>query len=227
LAFENRSRPAPAARPLQNKKVVVTAGPTREALDPVRFLTNASSGRMGYALAAEARRRGARVVLISGPTALRPPRGARVVRVVSAADMERAALKHASGAAAVVAAAAVADWRPAHYSARKLKKTRAAGAVLRLRRNPDILLALARRRGAKTFPRLAGFALETENMLKNAARKMREKSLDIMVANSPAALDGRRAEVFRLRPGRGAVKLRGTKPALAKRIVSALEEVLA
>jgi phosphopantothenoylcysteine decarboxylase/phosphopantothenate--cysteine ligase len=203
----------------KGKRVVVTAGPTREPLDPVRFLSNASSGRMGYAVAAEARRRGARVVLVTGPTAITPPRGVRVVRVTTARQMLSAVLRHAARAHAVIGAAAVADWRPAALSRGKLKKS-ASPRALRLVPNPDILrtVALRRRRG---LPRLVGFALETGGLLANALGKLRKKSLDLVVANTPAALDGRRTEAWLIGRSGRRERFRGSKAALAGRLLDA------
>ncbi len=207
----------------RGKKVVITAGPTREALDPVRFLTNASSGRMGYALANEAAKRGARVILISGPTALTPPRKTRFVPVLSARDMLRAALRHARGADLIVGAAAVADWRPERPSAHKLKKNGRAAMSLRLVPNPDILKTLARRRKGRA--RLVGFALETQNLVPRAARKLKDKSLDLIVANAPDALDKDDTKAVLLFRSGGRAAFKGPKAALARKIFSLLAHV--
>lgn len=161
------------------RRVVVTAGPTREHLDPVRFLSNPSTGKMGFAVAAEAARRGYDVVLVAGPVALKTPPGVRRVDVVSAREMRRAtaaALAVAGGPRAVlIATAAVADWRPARCARCKLKKSQMSG-TLRLVRNPDILKSV---RGAVKI----GFAAETNAVLAEAARKCREKHLAFIVAN--------------------------------------------
>ncbi|MFA5515708.1 MAG: bifunctional phosphopantothenoylcysteine decarboxylase/phosphopantothenate--cysteine ligase CoaBC [Desulfuromonadales bacterium] len=160
--------------------MLVTAGPTREDLDPVRFLSNRSSGRMGYAVAAAARRRGARVVLVSGPTCLAPPAGVETVPVTSARQMREAVLAHLPAATVVVKAAAVADYRAAAPAGKKIKKGDAAELVLALEKNPDILAEL----GALKEERiLVGFAAETDDLLANADRKLREKNLDLIVAN--------------------------------------------
>ena len=183
-------------------KIVVTAGPTREYLDPVRFLSNPSTGKMGFAIAAEAARRGHEVTLVAGPVALKTPEKVHRVDVTSAREM----LKAVKGAirtsrtsktgrtcrtsgTVVIATAAVADWRPAKCAAKKLKKGEMSG-VLRLVRNPDILKTIARlRRRAETSRptmaglRLVGFAAETNDVLKEAARKCREKGLEFIVAN--------------------------------------------
>jgi phosphopantothenoylcysteine decarboxylase/phosphopantothenate--cysteine ligase len=205
----------------RGKTVLVTAGPTREHLDPVRFLSNASSGKMGYALARAARRRGARVILVSGPTALKAPAGVRRVPVVSARQMHEQVLRRASRAHLVLAAAAVADWRPARYSPRKLKKSaRAAVPFPPLRRNPDILASLGR---LKPRPRLVGFALETHRAADFAREKMRAKNLDLIVANGPAALEGDSTRALLLPRHGPALPFRGSKTALARAVLDHCE----
>ncbi|MFH2202906.1 MAG: phosphopantothenoylcysteine decarboxylase [Elusimicrobiota bacterium] len=171
----------------KGRKVVITSGPTREYLDPVRYLTNASSGRMGFALARAARRRGADVVVISGPAAVPAPRGVRVVAVVTAEQMRRQTLAHFADADIVIAAAAVGDWRPVKTATRKLKKD---GRPLRLTLVPtvDILAELGRRRGKRRRPVLVGFALETHDWIARAREKMRRKGVDFIVANKHTAL---------------------------------------
>jgi len=164
---------------LAGETVLVTAGPTVEDLDPVRFLSNRSSGRMGYGLAEAARDRGARVVLVSGPTALPDPRGVEVVRVRSAAEMAAAVSDRVSDAGIVAMAAAVADYRPRRTAEGKLKKGH-GGLSLELERTPDILRSLAERKGTRF---LIGFAAETEDLEANARQKLKEKRLDLIVAN--------------------------------------------
>ena len=162
---------------------VVTAGPTREHLDPVRFLSNPSTGKMGFAVAAAAARRGHEVVLVVGPVALRTPPGVKRVDVVSARDMLAAVLASVAGrtGAIVVSTAAVADWRPAECAAKKLKKGEMS-PTLRLVRNPDILRSL------KNEPVVRiGFAAETGDPCAEAARKCREKELAMVVANDVTA----------------------------------------
>jgi phosphopantothenoylcysteine decarboxylase/phosphopantothenate--cysteine ligase len=168
---------------LAGETVLVTAGPTVEDVDPVRFLSNRSSGKMGYRLAEAARDRGARVVLVSGPTALPAPHGVELVPVRSAADMDRAVGARAGEATVVVAAAAVADYRPASPSASKIKKTEGP-QVLELVRTTDILAGLGRAKGSRV---LVGFAAETEDLLENARRKLEGKNLDLVVANDVTA----------------------------------------
>jgi phosphopantothenoylcysteine decarboxylase/phosphopantothenate--cysteine ligase len=166
---------------LKARTVLVTAGPTREPLDPVRFLSNRSSGKMGYALAGEALRRGARVILISGPTSLYPPLGAELRPVETAADMAREVKKNLSRADVLIMAAAVADFRPAERSKQKIKK-KEAPPVLNLVPTEDILASLDRP-GGRSKKVIIGFAAETVDVVANASRKLREKKLDLIVAN--------------------------------------------
>jgi phosphopantothenoylcysteine decarboxylase/phosphopantothenate--cysteine ligase len=170
-------------RDLAGETVLVTAGPTVEDLDPVRFVSNRSSGAMGYRLAEAARDRGARVILVSGPTALPEPRGVTFVSVRSAVEMQRAVGAHASEATVVVAAAAVSDYAPAQASRSKLKKTDGP-MKLELVRTPDILKGLGESKGSKL---LVGFAAETEDLVENARRKLEGKNLDLIVANDVTA----------------------------------------
>ena len=187
--------------------LIVTAGPTREYLDPVRFLSNPSTGKMGFAVAAEAARRGHDVTLIAGPVALKTPKGVRRVDVVSAREMLERSLEGLGGLGclervAFVSTAAVADWRPARCAAQKLKKRQMSG-VLKLVRNPDILKTISKLSKPPKPPKpsklpklsepseppklprlsLVGFAAETNDVLAEAARKCREKGLSFIVAN--------------------------------------------
>ena len=170
---------------LRGERVLVTAGPNREPLDPVRFLSNRSTGRMGYAVAAAAWRRGAEVVLVSGPTALPAPYGVRCERVGTAAEMHAAVLCEIDAATMVCMAAAVADYRPARPAAQKLKK-QPGPLHLELERTIDILAALRGRPGERL---MVGFAAETENVVGNADRKRRDKQLDLIVANDVSGTD--------------------------------------
>jgi len=165
-------------------RFVITAGPTREYLDPVRFLSNPSTGKMGFAVAAEAARRGHEVVLIAGPVSLKTPKGVARIDVVSARDMLAAVQKALTDDCVLVATAAVADWRPAKCAAKKLKKGEMS-STLKLVRNPDILKTVGRalKRSARAKVRLVGFAAETNDVLREAARKCREKGLSFIVAN--------------------------------------------
>lgn len=166
-------------KPLQDMKFVVTAGPTREALDPVRYITNHSSGKMGYSIAKIACILGAKVTLISGPTTERPFSGVNCIRVESAREMCEAVLNEAKDSHVVVKCAAVADYRPKVISQEKIKK-KDEDLVLELERNPDILALLGEDKGQRI---LVGFAAETSNVLQYAAEKARRKNLDLMVAN--------------------------------------------
>ncbi|WP_457567297.1 bifunctional phosphopantothenoylcysteine decarboxylase/phosphopantothenate--cysteine ligase CoaBC [Desulfurobacterium sp.] len=164
---------------LSGKKVVVTAGPTREYVDPVRFISNPSSGKMGYELARIARAAGAEVVLISGKTCLQPPSGVKFVEVETVDEMRRAVLKHVKGADIYVSAAAVGDYRPVKRYENKIKKG-ADRIVIEFERTPDILSEVARS-GLVRF--VVGFAAETENLIENARKKLSSKGLDMVVAN--------------------------------------------
>lgn len=177
---------APAQRPLAGQRVLVTAGPTREALDPVRFLGNRSSGKMGYALAQAFTELGAEVVLVSGPTALHRPAVAEFVAVESALEMHAAVLEHIADCAIFVAAAAVADYRPAQTVPEKIKKHQAE-LTLRMVRNPDILAAVAARSPA---PFTLGFAAETDSLEQHAREKLAAKGLDMIAANLVGAPTG-------------------------------------
>jgi phosphopantothenoylcysteine decarboxylase/phosphopantothenate--cysteine ligase len=168
---------------LLGRRIVVSAGPTYEDIDPVRYVGNRSSGRMGYAIAAEASRRGAHAVLVSGPTRLDAPAGVLIERVRSAHDMARAIARHAAGADAIVMAAAVADYTPERgASGEKIGKTDAP-LTLTLVRTPDILADLGRARGDAAMPILVGFAAETGDPRPRARRKLASKQVDLIVAN--------------------------------------------
>ena len=166
-------------RDLTDERILITAGPSHEPLDPVRYLSNRSSGKMGYALARVCLRRGAQVTLVSGPTSLSPPSGAKVVRVVTAAEMRNAVLAELSQATTVVMAAAVADYRPCTTATHKIKRS---GEVLHieLTPNPDILKEVVENKQAQV---VIGFAAETDDLLENARQKLEKKQLDAIVAN--------------------------------------------
>lgn len=166
-------------RDLEGETILITAGPTREPLDPVRYLTNRSSGKMGYALAEEALARGGRVILISGPVSLPDPAGVQVVRVETAIEMHAAVMEHLPEATIVIKAAAVADYHRSNPPQQKVKKT-AARMSLELDPTPDILAELGRKKGDRL---LIGFAAETENLIGEARRKLENKNCDMVVAN--------------------------------------------
>ncbi len=170
---------------MAGERVLITAGPTYEAIDPVRGLTNRSSGRMGYALAEAALARGAYVTLVTGPVSLAPPAGARVSNVKSAADMCAAVMDDLADATIVVMAAAVADFRPISVAEQKIKKT-GSGLMIELEQTEDILAAIVR---AKHSQVVVGFAAETEDVTENARKKLLEKGADLIVANDVSSQD--------------------------------------
>lgn len=169
--------------PLENCRVVVTAGGTQEAIDPVRLITNRSSGKQGYALAQAALDAGAQVTLISTPVSLEAPHGAKLVGVSSAAEMESATIKACLQADVLLMSAAVADFKPTQASLQKIKKSSGV-PTLELESTPDILSAVSQQRKQSGHPKvIVGFAAETQNLINNAAAKMRVKDLDLVVAN--------------------------------------------
>jgi phosphopantothenoylcysteine decarboxylase/phosphopantothenate--cysteine ligase len=173
--------------PLAGQKVVVSAGPTQEPLDPVRFLSNPSSGRQGFALSQAAVDRGAAVTLVTGPTHLATPVGVERVDVRTAEEMKEAVLEASATGDALLMAAAVGDYGPTEVAAQKMKKG-TSDLTLRLTRTPDILAAVAEKRAATGCPRVVvGFAAETEDLLENARKKLEAKDLDLIVANDVTA----------------------------------------
>lgn len=166
------------------RRLLISAGPTQEAIDPVRYISNRSSGKMGYALAEAARTRGADVLLISGPTALQPPSGVEVLSVTTAEEMGKAILSRFAWCHAVIMAAAVADFRPIRPSPQKLKKQQGPITSLSLEPTEDILRELSRRRTTQV---LVGFAAETEDLLAHAQEKLHAKGVDLLVANDVTA----------------------------------------
>jgi phosphopantothenoylcysteine decarboxylase/phosphopantothenate--cysteine ligase len=164
---------------LAEEKILITAGPTREPFDPVRFISNYSSGKMGYALARAAHMRGANVTLISGPTSLEPPCGVNLIHVSSAIEMRKAVLDYLESAGIVIKAAAVADYRPASKAESKIKK-RDGNLQIELERNPDIIAEIGKNKGDRI---LIGFAMETDDLISNAKKKLMEKNMDLIVAN--------------------------------------------
>jgi phosphopantothenoylcysteine decarboxylase/phosphopantothenate--cysteine ligase len=170
---------------LAGERILVTAGPTREEIDPVRYISNHSSGKMGYAIARAARLRGAEVTLVTGPTAIPAPFGVSVIRVESAEQMRQAVLGCLDVSDIVIKAAAVADYRPRLRSEMKVKKS-AAHLAIELEKNPDILSEIGAQKGDRV---LVGFAAETEELVANATRKLTQKNLDLIVAND-VSLEG-------------------------------------
>lgn len=166
---------------LSGKTVLVTAGPTREAVDPVRFISNHSTGKMGYAIARAASLRGARVILVSGPVSIEPPLFAELVPVVNAEDMYNAVMKYKDEADIIIKSAAVADYTPITASSEKIKK-QDGDMRIELKRTRDILKELGQNRRENQF--ICGFAMETENLIENAVKKLKSKNVDMIVANS-------------------------------------------
>jgi len=204
------------AQDLSGQMVLVTAGPTREPLDPVRFLSNRSSGRMGYAIAEAAAARGAQVVMVSGPTALQPPSNVDVIHVETADEMRRAVLAKLPMAHVVIKAAAVADFRPKRRADRKIKKDQAIPEIV-LEPTEDILAEVGRRKGERI---LVGFAAETDDLVTNARAKLTRKNVDLMVANDvrqPGAGFDVETNVVQILDAAGGVE---TLPLLSKREVA-------
>lgn len=171
-------------RLLEGKTVVITAGPTREAIDPVRYISNHSSGKMGYALAQAAIDAGAKTILISGPTALSPPEHAETIQVSSANDMHAASMnKVDDGCDIFIATAAVADFRPAETAVQKIKKTAEDTMTIQMVKNPDIVASIAEKKDANQSPFVVGFAAETQHVLEYAKNKRTKKKLDMIIAN--------------------------------------------
>lgn len=167
---------------MAGKKVLITAGPTQEKIDPVRYITNHSTGKMGYALAENAMRRGAEVTLVTGPTAIEPPMFVNVVPVISAEDMAGEVISRAPEQDIIIKAAAVADYRPVNPSDEKIKKKDDDESVITLERTQDILKYLGGHKRAGQF--ICGFSMETENMLENSRAKLTKKNVDMIVANN-------------------------------------------
>ena len=217
-----------STRDLEGKSVLITAGPTREPIDPVRFISNRSSGKMGYALAEAARRRGANVTLISGPTALPKPAGVNVSAVTTAAEMHAAVMEALPRHQIVIKAAAVADYAPASVADHKIKKDAAGDALtLELRKTPDILASIG---AAHPRPFVVAFAAETDAVLDNARAKLLRKNADLIVANDVAdssiGFDSDQNEVVVLaRDGSSTRIARAAKMVVADRIIDLILSV--
>ncbi len=213
-----------AAQDLAGETVLITAGPTREPIDPVRYIGNRSSGRMGYALAEAALRRGARVVLVSGPTALEAPGAAEVVAVETAEEMRQAVLSRMGDATIVIKAAAVADYKPKQRSPQKIKRRGALS--LELEPTSDILAEVASKRSSQI---VVGFAAETENALENARRKLASKSLDAIVVNDVSrkgiGMDSERNAVTIITPTETIDVPETTKWEVAHRVLDAVVRI--
>ena len=205
---------------LAGKVFLITAGPTREYLDPVRFISNASSGRMGYVLAEAARRIGAEVTLISGPTNITPPEGVKTIFVESALEMAKEVVRHFPSSDVVIASAAVSDYRPEKRVKQKIKSNLQKKSI-NLIKNPDILAQLGEKKGGRL---LIGFALETGDLGKNARQKLKRKNLDMIIANPPRAMSEDEATVKIFTKSGKKVFLRKTrKEKIAERILAELK----
>ena len=218
------------ARDLQGRRVLVTAGPTREAIDPVRYISNRSSGKMGYAIADAARRRGATVTLISGPTSLPVPAGVDVTQITTAQQMHDAVMANASRSHVVIKAAAVADFAPVDVAEQKIKKTVDRDEMsLTLKKNPDILAALSK---VQPRPFIVAFAAETNSVEANAREKLQRKDADLIVANdvskSGIGFDSEENEVLIIsRDGESSRLEKAPKFVIANRILDVVVKRLA
>lgn len=206
-------------------RILVTAGPTREFIDPIRFISNPSTGAFGYEIADAALRRGHKVVLISGPTHSSPPKGAKYIPVVTALDMKAAVEKYYPFVDCLIMVGAVSDYRPAKYISRKIRKTRKR-LIVELKRNPDILFELGRRKEDRI---LVGFSLETEDLIKNAKQKLKLKNLDLIVSSlfnkrNPPFGDQRIRTVIIDREGK-IEKFFYSKDVLSKKILAKVERM--
>jgi len=204
-------------------RILITAGGTREYIDPVRFISNASSGRMGYALARAALKAGHKVTLITAPTAQKPPGSAKVVKIESAAQMLEAVRKHFGQCDCLIMAAAVADYSPVRPAKTKLKKT-AQHLTIRLKPTPDILKWAGAHKKKRQI--LVGFALEDKAIRARAQKKLQDKNLDMIIANTPAAVGAARTSVLIKTAGRKWLKLHdASKATIARKIISLAEEI--
>ncbi|MCB0221287.1 MAG: bifunctional phosphopantothenoylcysteine decarboxylase/phosphopantothenate--cysteine ligase CoaBC [Chrysiogenetes bacterium] len=214
-------------RSLQGVRFLITAGPTREPVDPVRYLTNRSSGKMGYALARAAQRRGAQVTLVSGPVSLAPPAGMKLIKVETAREMHDAVMGELDNSDVIIKSAAVADFAVAGASEKKLKR-RETQPTIELTPNPDILAAVGKKKGQRV---LVGFAAETHDLKKYAREKLREKNADLFVANDVARADAgfdvdtNQVELF-FADGREESTGLLSKDQVAERVLDAVESLL-
>ncbi len=203
-------------------KILITAGPTREYLDPVRFISNPSTGKMGYLISEEAIKRGHKVILISGPTYLKPPDGIKVVKITSTEEMKEAVLKYFPEYDVLIMAAAVSDWKPEKKYRGKLKRKKEWN--LKLIPNPDILKEVSKIKKENQI--VIGFALETENIEKNALKKLKEKKLDLIIGNTTEFFgEGKPSKViFISKDGKVKKYKRIKKEKVAEKIVNWIED---
>jgi phosphopantothenoylcysteine decarboxylase/phosphopantothenate--cysteine ligase len=216
---------------LTDHHILITAGPTREPLDPVRFLSNPATGKMGYALARAARQRGATVTLVSGPTTIPAPTGVETIRVGTALEMRQAVTDHYPTATVIIKTAAVSDFRPAETASHKIKKGERQTMGLDLVANPDILLELGQKRGEGSFPILVGFAAESDHHLEEGYRKLQRKHLDLMVVNdimgheTGFAVDSNQVTILDRQGGQTALPLL-SKDETAHRLLDRIRDLL-
>lgn len=213
---------------LNGKKIMITAGPTREAIDPVRYISNYSSGKMGYSLAEAADHLGAQVTLISGPTTLGQPTGVKVIDVVTASQMYEASMAELANQDIIIMTAAVADYRPASIADQKIKKT-AGDFNLQLEKTEDILLAVSQQKKSNQI--VVGFAAESENVLANAQDKLKRKDLDMIVANDISGpdsgfhVDDNEVDII-YRDGRNVHIAKTSKKEVAYKVLASIEELI-
>ena len=202
-------------------KILITAGPTREYLDPVRFISNLSTGKMGYLISEEAIKRGHKVILISGPTYLKPPEGVKIIKTISGNEMKEAVLKYFPEYDVLIMAAAVSDWKPEKKYRGKLKRKKEWN--LKLIPNPDILKEVSKIKKENQI--VIGFALETENIEKNALKKLKEKKLDLIIGNTTEFFgEGKPSKVvFISKDGKVKKYKRIKKEKVAEKIVNWIE----
>jgi len=204
-------------------RILITAGGTREYIDPVRFISNASSGRMGYALARAALKAGHKVTLIAAPTSQKPPEAVKLVKVETAAQMFEAVKKHLEPCDCLIMAAAVADYTPARQARAKIKKT-AESMTIKLRPTTDILKWAGKNKKKNQF--VVGFALEDGNIRERAEKKLKDKNLDMIVANTPAAIGADKSNVQIKIPNSSWLEIQNaTKITTAKTIIRMLEKL--
>ncbi len=207
------------------RKILITAGPTREKIDPIRFITNSSTGKIGYLLAELARKKGFKVILITGPTFLRPPEGIKVICVESAKELKKEVLRYISQVDCLIMAAAVGDYRPLRIEQSKIKRKKEL--VLSLMRNPDILKEAGKRKKKRQV--FVGFALETENFVKNGMQKIKEKNLDFLLVNSPGFFgEAKGKKIVKLIKRKGEIVELSTlsKRKIARRILNEIDGYL-
>ncbi len=201
-------------------RILITAGGTREYIDPVRFISNASSGRMGYALARSALRAGHEVTLVTAPTTQRPPRAAKVIKVETAAQMFERVKRHFSRCDCLIMAAAVSDYTPAEPAKTKIKRT---NKILTLRLKPTVDILDWARKHKKKNQIVVGFALEDKNLRRTAEKKLKGKNLDMIIVNTPAAIGSDKASVQIKMPDQKWLKLpQASKTTIAKKIIDLL-----